>query len=146
MIELGYNLRESPVQDHDLKEVDESTLHYNLFLGDVTFRVDEADMSALWGWIPIVDFAVCLDRIANELVPNKSQSFEFTESEDRIDFTLLDATVDIRTTYAAPQANVSAEELRQATRDFLRRVLDDLTAKYATLAQNAYIRRIYPKL
>jgi hypothetical protein len=146
MITLDYRLRRSPDAGRDLRAVDESALHYDLFLGDVIFRVDEADMSTSWAWVPIIDFAVCLDRIVSGLEPRETQSFEFTESENRIDFTLLDGTVEIRTTYATSrEARVSVEEFRRATREFLRRMLDDLTTRHATLAQNAYIRRIYPK-
>jgi len=145
MITLDYILRGSPHPGSDLEEIDESAIHYDLFLGDIIFRVDELDMSTSWGWIPIIDFAVCLDRIANGLVPRQAQSFEFTESEHRIDFTLRDGTVQIRTTYAAREARASLEEFRHGTREFLRRVLDDLTMRYSTLAQNKYIRRIYPK-
>jgi hypothetical protein len=49
MITLDYKVRDAPGEGLDLGVVDESTLHYDLFLGDVTFRVDEADMSASWG-------------------------------------------------------------------------------------------------
>jgi hypothetical protein len=146
MITLDYTVRESPDPGRNLREADETALHYDLFLGDVIFRVDGADLSASWGWIPVIDFAVCLDRIVNEIVPRESQSLEFTESENRIDFTLCDGTVEIRTTYAAQQARVSLEEIRRTTREFLGRMLDDLMARYSTLAQNAYIRRIYPKV
>lgn len=145
MITLDYMLRESPDPGRDLKVVDENALHYDLFLGNVSFRVDDADMSTSWGWIPIIDFAVCIERIANGLKPRETQSFEFTESENRIDFTLLNGMVEIRTTYVAPRARVPIEEFRRASREFLRRMLDDLTERHATLALNAYIRSIYPK-
>lgn len=104
-----------------------------------------SDMSASWGWIPIIDFAACLNRIADELQPNQIESFEFTESEHRIDFTMRDDLVEVHTTYGGDPARVTRDELRRSTREFLRRVLDELSAKYPSLAANAVIRRLYPK-
>lgn len=144
MITLDYAIREAPPPDRDLAAVDQGTIHYNLFVGDVVFRIGQADMSASWGWIPIIDFAVGLHRIASEIESSGEQSFEFTESESRIDFVLRDQSIEIRSTYAAAEATVSMEEFRSATGAFLRRVLDDLTKRYPGLAHNPYIRQIYP--
>ena len=62
----------------DLRDKGESELYCDQFLGDIIFRVDGSNMSASWGWIPIIDFAVCLSRIAEELQPSQTESFDFT--------------------------------------------------------------------
>jgi hypothetical protein len=98
-----------------------------------------------WGWIPIIDFAACLNRIAEELRPNQTQSFEFTESEHRIDFTMREGVVDIHATYGGEAVRVKRDELRRSTREFLRRVLDELSASNPGLAANPVIRSLYPK-
>jgi len=59
--------------NEDLRDVGETELHYDQFLGDVVFRVDDLDVSALWGRIPGIDFAACLNRIAEELQPNRKE-------------------------------------------------------------------------
>jgi hypothetical protein len=146
MIVLDYTIRSVPSPKADLRHVSESELHYDLFLGDITFRVDGFDISTSWGWVPVIDFAACLHRIAEELQPNQSESFEFTESEHRIEFKLQNNEVEIRATYGTGSAaNVSRDELRRSTREFLRRVLDELGAKYPSLAENMTIRRLYPE-
>lgn len=145
MITLDYTIRSAPPAGTDLRDVGESELHYGQFLGDVVFRVDGSDMSAPWGWIPIIDFAVCVSRIADELQPNHTESFEFTESEHRIDFTMRESAVEIRATYGGVPVQVTRDDLRRSTREFLRRVLDDLSAKHPSLAENAVVRRLYPK-
>jgi len=145
MITLDYTVRSAPTASADLRDVGESELHYDQFLGDIIFRVDSSDMSASWGWIPVIDFAACLNRIADELQPNRRESFEFTESEHRIDFTMREDIVEVHATYGGDLALVTRDELRRSTREFLRRVLDELSAKYPSLAANAVIRRLYPK-
>jgi hypothetical protein len=145
MITLDYAIRNAPSESADLRHLGESELHYDQFLGDIIFRVNGSNMSASWGWIPIIDFAACLSRIAEELQPNQTESFEFTESEHRIDFTMREGLVEIRATYGGDAARVTPDELRQSTQEFLRRVLDDLCARNPSLAANPVVRRLYPK-
>jgi len=144
MIVLDYMIRSAPPLSADLRDLGESELQYDRFLGDIIFRVDGSDMSASWGWVPIIDFAACLSRIADALQPNVTESFEFTESEHRIDFTLREGTVEIHATYGGDSARVNSDELRRSAREFLKRVLDELSAAYPSLAGNAVIRRLYP--
>lgn len=146
MIVFDYIIWSAPSPSADLRSAGESDLHYDLFLGDITFRVAGSDMSTSWGWVPVIDFATCLHRIAEEMQPNQTESFEFTESEHRIEFELQNGEVEIRATYGTGSAaKVSRDEFRRSTREFLRRVLDELSAKYLSLAENATIRRLYPK-
>ncbi len=145
MITLDYAIRSAPAANTELRDVGESELHYDLFLGDIIFRADDSDMSAPWGWIPVIDFAACLSRIAEGLQPNETKSFEFTESEHRIDFTMREGMIEIRATYSDQAVRVTRDELRRSTREFLRRVLDDLSARHPSLTANRAIQRLYPK-
>lgn len=145
MITLDYALRNAPSATANLSNVDESALHYDLFLGDVRFKIDDADMSAPWGWVPVIDFAVCVDRIVHQLKPGESDAFEFTESESQITFQRQGNRILVCTTYGAPQASADSDELRTAARQFLGRMLDELMTAHPSLAQNNNIRRIYPK-
>lgn len=145
MITLGYSIEKAPPENIDFREVDESDLHYDLFLGDIVFRVDGSDLNTRWGWVPVLDFAACIFRISEDLQPGACESFEFTESEHRIDFILNGEIVEIRTTYGAPSVYVPHGELRVSAKQFLKRVIDDLGAKYTTLKHNPFIRRLYPE-
>ena len=145
MITLDYRIHSSPPTGTDLRHVGQSELHYDEFLGDIVFRVNGADMSAQWGWIPIVDFAACLHRIGEELQARHCESFEFTESEHRIDFKLTDDMLEIGATYAVSSACVGLNEFRQKTGEFLRRVLDDLSRANPTLNGNEYFQLLYPR-
>ncbi|WP_148314140.1 hypothetical protein [Sorangium cellulosum] len=145
MITLGYSIEKAPPKNADLREVEDSDIHYDLFLGDIVFQVNGSDLSARWGWVPVLDFAVCLYRISESLRPGVCESFEFTESEHRIDFVLNGDIVEVRTTYGAPFVCVSHVELRASAKQFLRQVIDELESSYTTLRHNPFIRRLYPE-
>jgi hypothetical protein len=56
-----------------------------------------------------------------------------------------DGFVEIHPTYAGDVVRVAREDLQRATREFLRRVLDELCTTNPTLATNPAVRRLYPK-
>lgn len=67
---------------------DESTLRYSLFLGDVILKDEKSAISMDWDWIPILDFAICMIAIYNNLFEKESsiEEFEFTESNEKLIF------------------------------------------------------------
>jgi hypothetical protein len=64
----------------DLRAADETTLRYRCFLGDIVFEVGWIDLSARWGWVPVLDFALAMRSISAALPAVETQVFEFTES------------------------------------------------------------------
>ena len=44
-----------------LAEASEMDLRYDFFLGDLVFRIDSLDLTTRWGWVPLVDAAMCLE-------------------------------------------------------------------------------------
>ena len=62
---------------------------------------DQTDLSANWGWIPLIDFALALREIAEALaVEEGSEIFEFTESEATLKFKRQGHEVAISGSYA----------------------------------------------
>jgi hypothetical protein len=142
MIELDYVVLDGRDLDDDmLAAAAPMELHYDLFLGDVVFRIGDLDMSARWWWVPVLDFALCLDAIARSLEerPDRSGSFEFTESDARIDFRRSDDLVTVTPSYAEGGAEVPLVELRRATEGFLERVMRELGDAHPGLWRNPYI-------
>lgn len=123
----------------DLAAADEMTLRYDLFLGDVVFRVDGSDFSMRGGWVPVLDFALSLQAIVEALATQPKELFEFTESEAAIHFTRMGDQVRLEASYAQPSAEVRYVELRGAVERFLARVLDELIAAHPDLARNPVI-------
>lgn len=67
---------------HDLAIADESTLRYDVLLGDLILQINGVDFSAPWGWIPLLDLANGLKVMCDELLTGEPETvFEFTESD-----------------------------------------------------------------
>jgi hypothetical protein len=145
VIDLNFHL--SSPSGHDAEEVladaDETALRYDLFQGDIIFRAHGVDFSARWGWVPVLDFAVALQTIVDDLEASedKIKLFEFTDSDATIRFERLDDTVKIETDYAPGSALVPYAELRKATENFFQQVVDQLITTYPSLAENSAMVR-----
>jgi hypothetical protein len=100
---LDYRLSEKWDEDStDLSTVTETDLRYYVAPGDVVLQADQTDLSANWGWIPLIDFALALREIAAALaaVEEGSETFEFTESEATLKFERQGQEVAISGSYA----------------------------------------------
>src|SRR5437879_4736572 len=90
MIYLSYKLSDelnakAPIVDW--ASADATELRYYVFLGDQIFLVNDADFSARWGWIPILDFAASLVLVAKALELGETHlQFDFTDSDELIYF------------------------------------------------------------
>ena len=128
----------------DLASADETSLCYRVLLGDVIFKVNEADFSARWGWVPIVHFAACLRYIVHELDEKHSveAKFEFTESDATIWFKREESEVNISTNYATGEARIALDELKTSVDCFAQRVNRELCEKYPALNRNEALRRL----
>jgi hypothetical protein len=140
---LDYRLTD-PVHPCDsacLREADEGELHYNCFAGDVSFTVGSADFSARWGWVTVLDFALCLWSVAAALDDGATEErFGFTENEDEIIFTRRGADVQIAATYTPDSAVIPLRSLVEGADEFAQRVVTELERDYPDLAANAAAR------
>lgn len=128
----------------ELEGADEWVLRYDCFLGDLIFIVDEVDLSARWGWVPVLDLALGLVGIVHGLGRdgNAEGVFEFTESDATITFRRDGDMVEIEASYAPRAARVSYNDLQAAAKRFAVRVLDDLVRQHPALCRNAFIVRV----
>ncbi len=140
MISIDYELSpewnpEPPLVDPGL--AGEAALRYEIFLGDIVFVVDGADLSARWGWVPVLDFALALRGAVRALQERRESFVDFTESDERILFERARDVVLVTATYAPGRALVSHAELCEAAERFLERVVSEICARYPRLAGNA---------
>ena len=139
MIYLDYTLSplwNGKLRAADLRTVDQGSLRYDLFLGDVYLRINGADFSAPWGWVPVLDFSLAVRDLVDKLSPEGEDSFEFTESEAALRFQRRDADVEVLANYAPAVAKVPYGELREAARAFADRVIGDLLRTHPELKEN----------
>jgi hypothetical protein len=144
MIKLDYALSPSwneKTGSVALETAEEWVLRYDCFLGDVIFLVYEVDLSARWGWVPILDFALGLDSIVGSLGREDAEAevFEFTESDATIAFRRDGEVVEIEASYVPGAARVAHEDLRTAVKRFVVRVLGDFARDHPELARNPFV-------
>jgi hypothetical protein len=122
----------------DLRAADEMTLRYDCFLGDVVLVVGDLDLSARWGWVPVLDFALGLRSIAGALAAEEEQVFEFTESEATIEFRRKGGVVEISSSYVEGAAEVAHVDFSLHAEQFLARVVVELGRAHPELTDNAF--------
>jgi hypothetical protein len=139
---LDYRLSEDWDENSaDLTSADETDLRFYAANGDIVLRNDQADLSARWGWIPLIDFALALRKIAEALAASDgSETFEFTESDATLQFDRRGAEITIRGSYAVGEITLPFAEFADRTADFARRLDAELLAKQPELSSNpAYL-------
>ena len=86
----------------DLAAADETDLRYYAATGDIILHTDQTNLSARWGWIPLIDFALAMREIGEALaVREGSETFEFTESEAKLQFDRRGQEMTISGSYAS---------------------------------------------
>jgi hypothetical protein len=135
---LDYRLSEEWDEDTmDLSTVAEADLRYYVAPGDIILRADQTDLSAIWGWIPLIDFALALREIAEALaVAEGNETFEFTESEATLNFERQGLEVVISGSYAPGEVIVPLPVFREQVRNLARRLDAELLAKHPELGSN----------
>ena len=135
----------SESEQYHLASVDEMTLRYDLLLGDITIKVDSADISARWGWVPILDFAASLRRVRAELSQRDvaDSVFEFTESDAKLYFSRSGTTALISASFTPAKGLVSFTEFCSAVDVLIRRVVSLVSLQYPALLRNEAFRRLF---
>ena len=135
---LDYRLSEDwDENSSDLATADETELRYYAATGDIIIRNDQTDLSARWGWIPLIDFALSLRKIAATLtIAEGSETFEFTESDATLRFDRHGHGMTITGSYAAGEITVSFTVFADQAKDFAQRLDAELVAKRPELKLN----------
>jgi hypothetical protein len=141
---MDFRLSEDWDEDFaDLATVEETELRYYVAPGDVMLGRGETDLSANWGWIPLIDFALALLEIADALsAAEGSETFEFTESEATLQFDRVGEEVSITASYAPGEIRVPLPEFRNQVDDFARRLDKALLQKHPELELNPEYQRL----
>jgi hypothetical protein len=137
-MDLDYRLSEDWDENSiDLASAEETDLRYYAAPGDIILRKDKTDLSARWGWIPLIDFALALREIAEALsIAEGTETFEFTESEATLQFERGGEEATISSSYAPGEIIIPFTEFREQVKDFARRLDLELLAKRPELRRN----------
>jgi hypothetical protein len=144
MLTIDYKLDSiggAMANDVDLASADPASLRYRLFPGDVIIRTEDADFTAAWGWVQVLDFALSLKSVASTLAEGRTERMEFTESDAALDFFVEGDRVCISSNYAPGLLRISVTEFENKVDEFVRRVAQDLCDRHPRLAKNPEVAR-----
>lgn len=141
MFEIKYSFAEDYTEAG--KNVDETALRYELFLGSFRLEKDDKTLSVDWNWIPLLDFALCLQTICNRL--NKQaggeEIFDFTESDATITFRRNEDKCEIFTSFSDTSFMMNYPEFQEAVRLFSKKVITDILSKNEKLKDNRVFKK-----
>jgi hypothetical protein len=128
--------------EKDLSDASEEDLRYSYLLGDVDLRSGDIDLSANWGWVPLLDFVASLITLLRRLPTTREESFEFTESGSQLRFYLKDGWVEIRSNYEPGIIRIPYEDLMRRATDFAVDTVKTLREAAPSLNRNPVFQRI----
>jgi hypothetical protein len=141
MIDINYQLNSTElkeIRDEGLALATHASLDYYLFVGDIYFRIDGSNFDALWGWIPVIDFAFQLCDIAFNIRDGETRKLEFTESEAAILFLRQADNIEIASNFNSSKARVSLIELQEKSKEFAEKLFNDLASRWPALVRNPF--------
>lgn len=150
-MDLQYILRPEWRRSVDQERLAHATLvdlHYYVFLGDVRLVINAADLSATWGWVPLLDFASSMYDIVTGLEQNehRAEVYDFTESEAFLRFIRNSSKLECRSNFTHDLGEVEFEEFRKIayarTYDFVRYIY----LNNPGLRRNENFRQMFPWL
>lgn len=144
MLTLDYQLDPSGAaraRTVDLALEDAGSLHYEWFPGDVIFHGEGVDFSARWGWVQVLDFALCLAKIAETLHAVGQATYEYTEATAALIFRLEGEDVVVSATYAPGVLRIPHAVFLDLAVRFAQRVTADLCRDHPRLAMNPEMTR-----
>lgn len=141
MLTLDYVIGGAGLDPAALATADEMALRYECFPGDVLLRVGDVDLSARWGWVPLLDFAMALDDAVDglTLAPDAREVVDFTESDATLVLARSGRAVALTASWAPGRPEVAFADLRSAAKGLLARLLTDLTTRWPQLADNPVV-------
>lgn len=143
-IDLAYQLstRWNNANCDRCDDASEGQLLYEMFLGDLVLRVGDADFSAPWGWVPILDVARQLMRAVRQLPATRRVEVDFTESEAILALELEDGWVSISSTYSPAHATVRMHDFDIAVHRFVAHAIDEFEMRCPGLKNNPLMRDV----
>ncbi|MFV5998872.1 hypothetical protein ACNPQM_42775 [Streptomyces sp. NPDC056231] len=148
MIELAYRVdgivdgADTPELRRKLATADLYDLTYDMFWGDLVFRVEGADFS---GPGPVFDAAYVLFCVARDLQDQPKRTYSAAEGAGEYRFHRKGDLVHI-SEENGPRGVVRYDDFCAATASFLHVLVDDLCERYSELRGNSEIIKIRRRL
>jgi hypothetical protein len=130
----------------DLAKATEVDFRFRIALGDLILAVPPSDLSARWGWVPLIDFVASVREILNHLKRGQTRAqFEFTESEATLSFARHEGDLVITASYAPGRIQVPLTSFEERLRWFEGGLRADLVKDHPGLDHHPVFNRLLPK-
>ncbi|MGV9644569.1 hypothetical protein [Streptomyces sp. NPDC003514] len=126
----------------DLATTKGAELRWYYFLSDLTFAIDEAELSPPWSWTPVFDFLWSMKGALEHLERGERTTISFTENAELISFVPDGESVRVSCTYASAEAVCTIVDLRSAWRGLRETVLTRLIGDHPRLAANPVLAEL----
>jgi hypothetical protein len=128
----------------NLSRAGKTELRYDVGLGDVILRFDQIHLSAKGGRIPLIDFALALDGIANRPVKEDGPAIvEFAELDANLCFDRKGSNLVISASYIPGQIEVPFAVFREQVERFEANLSKELQERYPDLARNQTFQELF---
>ena len=96
---------------NDINNITDEYIQYKFLLGSVSICMINDKIPMDWEWIPLLDFAYSLRNIVSLLKETKNdiEYFEFTESNETLNFAKFQNLIKITTSFSSIELIVSSE-------------------------------------
>jgi hypothetical protein len=143
-MQLGYKLSEESRKEPDwFAAATVTDLRYRIALGDVILKAGDIDLSAPWGWIPLIDFVVSIRDLVRSLKTDGSEAeFEFTESDALLRFRRKAGKLSISASYVNGEAIVPIPTVNEHLKRFEDDLRAELLTRYPALRRNVPFRKL----
>ncbi|RZK47952.1 MAG: hypothetical protein EOO99_11855 [Pedobacter sp.] len=118
MFRIEYKIITEQLQE--IEDISDEEIRYDFLLGSVSLFSSNAEIEMEWEWIPLLDFAYCLQMIVSNLKANNTakEYFEFTENAETLEFSRQREKLKIVASFSSVVIETSLVDFEKAVYDF----------------------------
>jgi hypothetical protein len=107
-------------QPEELEYISDEEIRYNFLLGNVSLISSNAEIEMEWEWVPLLDFAYCLQMIVRGLKVKDTakEYFEFTENAEMLEFSRQGEQLKIVASFSSTVVEAIFTDFEKAVYDF----------------------------
>jgi hypothetical protein len=104
----------------EIKYISDEEIRYNFLLGNASLLSSNAEIEMKWEWIPLLDFAHCLQMIVSNLQATDivKEYFEFTENAETLEFSRQREQLKIVASFSSIVIETTFADFEKAVYDF----------------------------
>jgi hypothetical protein len=120
----------------------EMDLRYKYFGVNIELIVGDVEIVSKTGFVTLVDLALSLTQVVQQLASGQDAAFGFTESEEVIHLRQRGDTVEVDSSSSSKHGSANREEVGQEIVRFVRAAHARLVTEIPQLSENPIIQRI----